>query len=128
MLTGGEPMLNPALVEQTVRRIWANTKAPVYMYTAKTDDTLALLNILSFLDGLCVTLHGQKDVAPFIAFQARLLKHEWLWGIKPSLRLNVFKGVTMRGVDTTGWEVKRIRWIKDCPLPTDEVFMRLEPS
>jgi hypothetical protein len=32
----------------------------------------------------------------------------------------------MTGVDTTNWIVKdNMRWIKNCPLPDDEVFLKL---
>jgi hypothetical protein len=43
------------------------------------------------------------------------------------MRLNVFKGVDLTGVDVTHWKVRTdIEWVKDCPLPEGEVFMRLK--
>ena len=45
--------------------------------------------------------------------------------VKKSLRLKVFKGVDVSGIDLSLWDVKdNIEWIKDCPLPEDEVLMR----
>jgi hypothetical protein len=42
-----------------------------------------------------------------------------------SLRLNVFKGVSLAELNLSCWKVKpNIKWIKNCPLPEDEVFMR----
>jgi hypothetical protein len=43
------------------------------------------------------------------------------------MRLNVFEGVTIpEDTDLSLWKVKeQMVWIKDCPLPQDEVFMRL---
>ena len=48
---------------------------------------------------------------------------------KQNLRLNVFKGIDLMNVDTQHtalWKIKtNIEWVKNCPLPKDEVFMRL---
>ena len=65
MLTGGEPMLNPKLVEETImaiRRI--NKTAKIIMYTAKVDH-YNILYICKLLDGLTLTLHKQSDVKDF---------------------------------------------------------------
>jgi hypothetical protein len=44
---------------------------------------------------------------------------------KKSLRLNVFKGVSVPKT-WSNWIVKKnMVWIKNCPLPEDEVFMKL---
>lgn len=123
MLTGGEPMLNPGLVANTVTRIWQQgVTAPIYMYTAKTDDKAVLLKCLTFLEGITVTLHTQKDVKPFLEFETERVRIQ----ATGSLRLNIFKGVKLPLVNLTDWVVKdNIVWIKNCPLPPDEVLMRL---
>ena len=42
-----------------------------------------------------------------------------------NVSLNVFKGVDLGNEPTGQWKVKRdIEWEKNCPLPTDEVFMQ----
>jgi hypothetical protein len=126
MLTGGEPLLNPALLQRTVDQIRLQTDAPIILYTAwKEDERLRLLNTLQWVDGLTLTLHTRKDVEPFLYFERmrQLMKDRLL---NKSLRLNVFHGISLGDTDLSDWEVKSgIRWKKDCPLPTDEVFMRL---
>ena len=126
MLTGGEPMLDPLLVVSTTQKIrQLNPSAKVYMYTAFTDDVTLLATVLMSLDGLTVTLHDQKDVVPFHNFST-FIKNRREFDDK-SLRLNVFKGIDVGHINTEQWQVKSdIEWIKDCPLPEDEEFMRLK--
>jgi len=122
MLTGGEPMLIPDLVKKAVGRIRAETDAPIFLYTAKTDDAGGLLDMLRLVDGLTVTLHTRKDAPMFREFNAAMRRIDV---VGKSLRLNVFNGISIGDTDVSGWTVKSgIRWIKDCPLPTDEAFMR----
>ena len=43
-----------------------------------------------------------------------------------SLRLNIFKGIDYSSIDTSLWDIKdNIEWIKNCPLPKNEVFQKL---
>ena len=122
MLTGGEPMLRPQLVVDTVRRIRLEHSGPIWIYTAKVDDILAVLDVIQCLNGMCVTLHEQSDVE---AFRVLVDTIPDVWRSR-SLRLNVFKGASIEGIDVTGWAVKKdMEWIPDCPLPDDETFMRL---
>ena len=126
MLTGGEPMLRPDLVEKTALKIRKqNPVCDIYMYTALTKDIPALLCLLRVLNGICVTLHEPCDVALFKVLNSILIAQGG-YRCRKSLRLNVFKGVDIEGIDVSPWKVKRdIEWIKDCPLPADEVLMRL---
>ena len=82
-----------------------------------------VFKMLCHIDGLTVTLHEQEDVEPFQILNKSLLKCSRVpW----SLRLNVFKEVALPEIDLRLWKVKdQIEWIKDCPLPADEVFMKL---
>lgn len=123
MLTGGEPMLQPRLVLDTVERIRKETTTPIYLYTAYREDPFRLLNVLTKVDGMTLTLHTKKDVEPFYVLNRLIEKFNY----KPkSLRLNVFHGIGLGDIDLSRWQVKKdMRWIKECPLPTDEVFMRL---
>lgn len=123
MLTGGEPMLKPAAVLQTIEEIRQQTAAPVYVYTADVDDLDAVFAVLDAVDGITLTLHEQSDVADFQTFDHCMVMKQ-ISG--KSLRLNVFKGINLAEVDTRGWQVKNnIEWIPNCPLPSDETFMRL---
>ena len=125
MLTGGEPMLKPELIIKVAKQIKAKTAAPIIVYTAKLNRYAASLEVLREVNGFTVTLHEQKDVKHFKRFAA-MVKQEGLDWWK-SMRLNVFKGVNISGINVGGWVVKdEIEWIDDCPLPQDEIFMRLD--
>lgn len=127
LLTGGEPMLNPYLVICVAARISRqNPVANIYLYTAETDNWQAILSVLHYIDGLTVTLHEQSDVDSFIVLNNLLSEINDI--SMKSFRLNVFKGVNFND-DLGLWKVKdNIEWIKNCPLPQDEVFMRLNDS
>lgn len=114
-------MLKPGLVKGVAQKCMReNPSATVIMYTAKADEPEEFLCTLSYLDGVTLTLHEQKDVLDFVKLQSRCLFRD------KSLRLNVFAGVDLGGIDTWPWKVKDdIEWLKDCPLPENEVFMRL---
>ena len=121
-LTGGEPMLNPDSVIVIADSIPMPTK--VILYTAKVDPLEAAMAVLEALDGMTLTLHDQGDVEPFLALNEAILETGW---ITLSLRLNVFEGVQLpAGVKLDLWTVRAGRtWVKDCPIPEGEVFMRL---
>lgn len=122
ILTGGEPMLWPGFVEEVILATKKETDSPIFLYTADVTKIKEACHILSMLDGMTVTLHEESDVASFSKFQEQVK----MFGLNlgKSLRLNIFDGVSVPN-DTEGWTVKTgIRWIKDCPLPSDEIFMR----
>ena len=123
MLTGGEPMLNPELIIETAWKIREVSDAKIYVYTAKVDNVMAMLAVLNFVDGITVTLHEQSDVKPFLQFDYDLN----CMCIDKSLRLNIFKGINIKEEDLyADWIIKdNITWIKNCPLPKDEILMRL---
>lgn len=113
ILTGGEPMLRPGFVAIAANYIQAQTDAPIILYTAKPEE---LPHVMRYLDGVTVTLHEQADVPPFLALPK----------LRGSLRVNVFKDVDVP--DVPGWTMKRdVEWIKDYPLPENEVFLRFFP-
>jgi len=121
ILTGGEPLLNIPLITKVCNDIWNQTDCPIYLYTAKGDNLKELVTVIIYLDGITLTLHEQSDVEGFIKFNKFLLKAD----LKKSLRLNVFEGIVLPDVDLSMWNVKEnIKWMKDCPLPKDEVFKR----
>jgi len=126
MLTGGEPMLDPPMVSRVALAVREQTFAPVYLYTAKTDEPLVLFTLLlTRLDGVTITLHDKSDVEPFrnFAVLVRGLGH------LRSLRVNVFRPIPLEAIADVlalaSWRVKAdMEWIENCPLPDDEVFMR----
>lgn len=122
MLTGGEPMLHPDMVLAVIKEIRETSRAKIYVYTAKVDDLASTLSVIKASDGICLTLHDQEDVEPFhvLDFYLDVIEDIGLY----SMRLNVFKGINPNRV-SGWWKVKsNIEWIKNCPLPVDEVFMR----
>jgi hypothetical protein len=121
LLTGGEPMLQPWLVVEAIGKLRRQTQSPIYLYTADTTKPIMLLLILSLIEGITVTLHEPKDVEPFLALDPHIQKEG------KSLRLNVFKRSNYTPHNLTGWVVKSdLSWIRYCPLPEGEVFMRYE--
>ena len=120
LLTGGEPLLFPQIVREAIQDIRFYSKAKVIVYTAMTKKIGRFQDILGRADGMTVTLHEQKDVADFERMLEKIPPEEFSG---KSMRLNVFKGVGVEHPE--GWQVKdQIEWVKDCPLPDDEVFMR----
>ena len=125
VLTGGEPMLMPEFVKHVVKKIrQENSEAKIYMYTAKVD-TKEIYDVLKIIDGITVTLHEQEDVEPFLSLDTELYyRHH----ATKSLRVNVFSNVKFdKNFIFMPWKIKdKIEWIKDCPLPENEVLMRYE--
>ncbi len=125
LLTGGEPMLKPEIVFETVFKIKESSDAKIYLYTAKIDNVNQLSGILNFIDGITVTLHSEEDVEYFEELDKFLWSNQSYYASRKSFRLNVFKGISI-GCLSKLWEVKRdIEWVKDCPLPENEVFKKL---
>jgi organic radical activating enzyme len=121
VITGGEPLLVPLRVLNLVQKIRGQTDAKIYMYTAMLDSTFLVLAVLSQLDGITVTLHEQDDVYDFHRLDDSLTKFD---AENKSLRLNVFKGIDY-GTPKANWVIKdNIDWIKNCPLPENEVLMK----
>lgn len=122
MLTGGEPMLRPDVIKETVTEIRLQSEAKIVIYTAMTKDPERFLDILSLVDGVTLTLHDQADVKPFKhlcdCLSASDLKGKTMW-------LNIFDEVECCRIPEY-WQVKdKMVWIKNCPLPDNEVLMRL---
>lgn len=123
MLTGGEPMLlNTEVLSLIINMIRVRApNAPIFMYTAYLKDPQKLHTILQLVDGVTVTLHDPEDGPRF----RRLMAHipESCFRGK-SMRLNIFKGVEVPTLPD--WDIREnMVWIEDCPLPEDEVFLRL---
>ena len=121
IITGGEPTLRNDLVFIITEIKKVNPTAKILMYTANCKYSVFLSAlVMLYLDGITVTLHTKRDLRSFVEFETGLPKNN------KSLRLNVFKGVPVPALKHN-WIVKsNITWIKNCPLPEDEVFMRYE--
>lgn len=109
-------MLRPDVIRSAVTDIRKQADTKIILYTAMTK---GLDEVIPLLDGVTLTLHVPDDVQAFIDFDDRAQNLN-----DKMRRLNVF---TEAGKVTTSfrWAVKNnIKWIGNCPLPTNEVFMR----
>ncbi len=125
ILTGGEPMLYPHALEYIIKSIRReNSKAKIFMYTAKVDNE-DIYKILPMIDGLTLTIHNQSDVLDYKVTEEIINCCQDFYENK-SFRLNIFKNIKLDKKPSFIWKVKdNIEWMKDCPLPKDEVFMRI---
>jgi hypothetical protein len=124
LLTGGEPLLQPSLVIETISRIRSQSAARIIVYTALLSDVHVFKWVLINADGMTVTLHEQSDVEPFW----RLCRSLSIMDVTmKSLRVNIFKGVDLsQNHLPCCWHYKdEIVWIDPCPLPPGEVFKKL---
>ncbi len=126
LITGGEPysMISSKKVTSLMdylKYVDIYPKRKIYLYTA---ESWALIHWWKYFDGFTLTLHHDTDIKDFL----RVGKEISALQESKSLRLNIFKGINLpKGLDLSKWVVKEnIEWIKDCPLPENEVFMRLQ--
>ena len=121
ILTGGEPMLKPDLVQVVAKKIRRESNAPIFVYTAKVDNLFHTINVLTHLQGLTLTLHARKDLTPALALQSMLKT----LGINKALRIKAPSTIPLDGIDPTFWEIRHgVQWVKNCPLPPGEVLMQ----
>lgn len=83
---------------------------------------------LLYLDkhGIVLTPHSKESAEAFKKFNAStVLVNNPLEG--KSLRLNLFPDIKeyLKDEDLSGWQVKDMQWIKDCPVPEGEDFRRV---
>jgi len=125
ILTGGEPMLYPErllTISNGLRKKFPDTK--LVLYTAKVNDPLWRRIAINF-DGVTITLYDQQDIYLFEAYA--MLNH---YPRVIDKRLNVFSSVRLTQLqlekfENNCWDIKTdIEWIKDCPLPDGEEFVR----
>lgn len=129
-ITGGEPTLLP--VEKLIgllREIAWDKYITTYLYTANVDPTV-IVRVVKYLCGITFTLHDQEDADKFAEYDKALHAvtdgGEYTPKGALNLRLNVFKGITIPDNLLCNWTIRPEKeWIKNCPLPEDEVFMRL---
>jgi organic radical activating enzyme len=131
LITGGEPLLFPEKLIGYVEAIRVVSKAKIYVYTAMTihnNSFKSLYEVMKVVDGITLTLHEQQDVTN-LAPVLYSIKHDSTVNKvfkDKSLRLNVFLGLDLKGLDLSDWKVKEgMVWVENCPLPTNEVFRKI---
>lgn len=121
IITGGEPMLYPHLIEDIILDIKKiNPNCGIILYTAYDFLTIINSGIIGFLDGLTITLHTQKDADNFV-------RSEYYCITPIEYRLNVVRGIKLHNNPILKqFYIKEIKWIKECPLPLHETFGRID--
>lgn len=141
MLTGGEPLMKiesliPLMI--SIRKVTSvmGINPKIYVYTAVCDSS-TLNRVVTYADGIVLTPHNKKDIKGFLEFNELINAYNFLREKKvlhvrafegKSLRLNLFPDIKelLKGEDLSGWQVKDIHWIKDCPIPEGEDFRRIK--
>ena len=123
IITGGEPLLfQNKLVDFLIAH--HNYKVKWIVYTAFVENYSKYTSFMGLIDGLTLTLHEQSDVIPAKQFMSDINLH-----MNKSLILKVFDGIDISSLSAKhllNWNIKQnIEWIKNCPLPKDEIFMKL---
>lgn len=128
IITGGEPTLFPSELIHLLSTIKKeNKQANIILYTANVTNVNYMLFILQRLHGITVTLHEQQDYRKFkdfIHYYGDVIRTSYIFP-----RVNIFSNVKVNKWDGCflGWTVKdNLKWVKNCPLPKDEVFMRIK--
>ncbi len=139
IITGGEPLDGITLhkTESLIRYINDWYKIPIIIYTSNSlrlkyflKNSLDPYRLLIGNDfpiyGITLTFHNQDDVWNSFSL-LNFLKREIESFKSINFRLNIFKGIILpKDIDLNLWNVKdNIEWVKNCPLPKDEVFMRM---
>ena len=125
LITGGEPFLFPNELFSFLQEcMFCPSKVILYtaIYPEITSDELA--SILYLLDGITFTIHDKKGVDDFIKLN-ELIKNSKKMGKRLNKRVNIFTDVQLPPINLYGWNVKFIKWIKNCPLPKDEELLIL---
>jgi pyruvate formate-lyase activating enzyme-like uncharacterized protein len=130
-ITGGEPLLFEEVLEVLIYRIrnfslYTGKRQTIYLYTSILPYRKKFHYILSMIDGICYTPHDIKSAKEFIEHEeiVRKVSHKQL-----SLRINIFpevEDILKEYIkDLPEWKVKHLQWIKNCPVPKDEDFKRI---
>lgn len=139
MITGGEPLLYIGKVVNICKAIktldtYREKDTKIYLYTSVCNYEM-LSYILQFIDGVVVTPHTKEAVKDlermvFLFNKDAERTYNYLYDIKTkSLRLNLFsdmKDILSKEIDLSLWNVKGMKWIKDCPVPEGEDFKRIK--
>lgn len=120
IFTGGEPMMRTDRLWRLIVNI--NFIKPMYLYTALPCTGNFASLIYRQLTGYTLSIHTQNDIENFLSNQ-RIIESDLR--NTPSLRLNIEENVKIPPLDLSKWKVKIIQMVDSCPLPSDEVLMRL---
>ena len=136
ILTGGEPLSSNKNVRnliklirsiKVIQKIQGLPVSKFYLYTS-THHIEMLLKMLKYLDGVTYTPHNNEEKLTLLNFTNILEQEPNLYEGK-SLRLNLFpedyQEIMQIEVIRKFWNLKKIKWLKECPVPDGEVFERI---
>jgi pyruvate-formate lyase-activating enzyme len=131
ILTGGEPMLKPDLLLGVLdflrnREDWTYTRK-IYLYSALFHRGIEGLyeKVIPLVDGFQFTIHKEatyQEVAELKKL-SQFLKHNryTFQSLRLCIDTALFERFHFGNVDLSAWDsVRKMKWIKDCPLPKDE--------
>lgn len=126
ILSGGEPMLVPELLMDTIKQIKNISDAPIFLYssTVKVYDS-TVSQILNSIDGLTYTLHYEctdNDIKMLkdLSFVLGLTKN---LNARLLIDSRLYKKYDFNNISLENWNVvKKLEWLDDgdCPLPEHE--------
>jgi len=125
IITGGEPLLYQKKLSQLMINFLDYKDIKFILYTAYVKDYFKNIGILSFFDGITLTLHEQSDISDAMEFLFKIKQYNMK---NKTFFLNVFEGIDLTEIHDIldNWKVRTgYKWIKDCPLPKNEILMRL---
>ena len=131
ILTGGEPLINFGKLKYLIEIIRDdNPDANIIVYTSNVHMKDEIIELLYLVDGITCTIHDQKDVDDFRRLNFWLLRlKRYKMDNNKTLRLNVVEGVDVYMQDDSLWKIKdNIKMIDNCPVPQNEVLMKLYPQ
>lgn len=142
MITGGEPLYRNSSdvieVARSIRQIqmMMGVSSKIYLYTA-TKHASFLIDVIRasyyslnlrktrIFDGVVFTPHDRKAIRVLYSTTKVVADIDTDF----SFRLNLFKDIEdqMDNLDEIEkiWNIKRIEWIEDCPVPEGEDFRRM---
>jgi organic radical activating enzyme len=124
ILTGGEPLLYPIQLIKLIKKIRMACESPIFIYTAYSSNIDYLIRIIILSDGITFTIHEEKDIDFFYNLSEKIIENQLEY---KSLRLNIFDNIRLKNTYVF-WEIKNIKWLKNCPIPKNEDFKVLNPG
>jgi len=125
LITGGEPMLYPARLEEIIKKLRAQApENKVYLYSALYRP--AMHHIVKLVDGIHYTLHHpfrQVDLDKFNRFHTMIDQYR-----DKSFRLYIDPRIDwVIPIRPDQWSRVEVKpWMDACPLPEGEVLLELK--
>lgn len=135
MITGGEPLLyvnKLCTLVDSIRTVTSTMgiEPKLYVYTSVCD-WMKLSEVIDHVDGVVLTPHNRESVEAFKESNELINAYTILVNNpfnNKSLRLNLFPDIEkyIKDEDLSRWQVKEMKWIKDCPVPQGKDFRRIK--